>query len=290
MSDPGSDYGRRRPRPKPQVPRAPLPKSSAAVSFIPAQRGSTISAANPGADFPMVDGSNIPFDQLPQWVRDLEGSTIAGRALAGGFGSLPQHGGLGADGDYSSGTRDGWGNNRHAPMPRSLSEWVPPTILDREFLAQISAEFRPGNQGRESPLGQPIAGGLRTGDPFISSSGLDRQRVDSFVLGSPADGIVPRSSSGPLQGIANLRDMGTLGSASFSPSASSIGVQQIGVGIPRTSATGFTDLSESDRFGGHIMPGIGGVMASGPLPPAGQFDIYGNRQSGPLRPKRSSRL
>lgn len=78
------------------------------------------------ASFPLFAGGDMPLAAMPQWVRDLEGSSITGRVLEAGMLGLPAHGGLGNDGDYSNGLRDGWGADRYAPMPKSLTDWINP--------------------------------------------------------------------------------------------------------------------------------------------------------------------
>ena len=264
-------------------------------SAIQVGSGSILTAASPGTGFPSDTAAEIPFEQLPQWVRDLEGSTVAGRPLTGGVGELPQHGGLGNDGDYSSGTRDGYGHDRSAPLPRSLSEWTPPSNIAQLMTQFSAADSQPGSQDIVGSVDQSITGGFSTGNIPFTSTGLERQRVDSFVSGSLLDRIRPHSGAGPLvgssldnlgthsgagplHGAVNVRDMGTFGSSSFDLSASSAGMQQMGVGIPRTDSSGFIDTPASGRIvGGSVIPGISGISGSGPLPAVG-LDIYGRRQ------------
>ena len=310
-----SDYGRRRVIPKPRVFQAgssagtpfvasqsrPLETYQRRGSVLPVGSGATLTAAGPLTGFPSDSGAGIPLDQIPQWVRDLEGSTISGRPLQGGIGDLPMHGGLGNDGDYSSGIRDGYGNDRHAPLPPSLADWTQPTNIPEDILAQISA-----SQGGVNPIDQSITGGVSIGGgvPFIPT-GLDRQRVDSFVMASPLnmgsqsvsgqlEGIVnvqdigtlgPQSGSGPLQGVVNAHNIDTFRSASLGLSASGNDLQQAGVGVPLSDSSAFMDSSlVAGQIGASMIPGVSGISGSGPLPAVG-LDIYGRRQSGPLRPK-----
>lgn len=238
------------------------------------QQGPNIqSAVNvPEAGFPPIDGANIPFNELPQWLQNLEGRTVSGSLLMGGIGGLPQHGGLGNDGDYSSGLREGWGADRTASMPQSLSSWVAPQNLDSSFLQRISSEFFQGSPGRIDQAAQGHGNGA-------SRSGIEIPRVDSFTAGSIGN-IDPFTSTGHMERILSQSGAQRSNNQGFNPAMGGVGAQLIGTGIPAGRAGGFMHVFPENMVSSSL-PGqltLTGSLAGRASPStARRVNIYGRR-------------
>ena len=218
------------------------------------------------ASFDTFDGPGGPNDaNVPQWVLDLEGSTISGGAIVGGQGDVPIHGGLGPGQIYASGLREGWGADQNAPMPESLSSWIDPrSVGNTQRRDPLPISEGPDHMGQKAP--SSISGVV---DNVANPSGIDIPRVDSFILGLAGDTSGVINANPGTRSIVGETPRGhgfkKIGVADINKPIVDAGINPLKPSEPQSSgkATGFIPIGNARETS--VFSNLGG------------FDIYGRR-------------